>query len=284
MNDYSNKVMPTYALIIILGLVIFTSFFKFEFGNFDWPFFIVMICYAIFSTITEIFITNSIVSGQASVISARALVHKSLQRIDDNNKWEQYKKELVESQIVSNFYEAYLLYYFQDKYLIYKRTNAKLSESEFKKYYLDKTLSSKISKEKLSMRKKHLIKKLTNSQDDSSYVDEVYTKYKKNSYLGKSSSTIIKEFLSIVLQLVGLGCSIYSCIHFDTSNILSYKLILIVIVFLADVYFIYKQCKISINFEIELGKSYHEVSQMLLGEIECDNTKRIAYHVFNSIN
>lgn len=283
MSNESKKIMPIYTLIILFGLIIFTSFFKFEFGNFDWPFFIIMICYGVFSSIVEIFVTNSIVSGQSKVISARASVHKSLQRIDERNKWDQYKKELVESQVVSNFYEAYLLYYYIDKNLIYKRANAKLSEKDFKSHYLDKTLVSYIKNEKFSLRKKHLIRKLTESQDDSSYVDKVYVRYKKNHFLGKSSSKILAELVSIIIQLVGLALSIYSCVRFDTSKLLTFKLVIIAIFFVADIYFVYKQCKISISYEIEMADIYSNISQILLGEKESDNKNRMAYYLFDSI-
>lgn len=70
-KSMTKKNMSIYFLIILVDIIVLTSFVQFGFGSFDWPFFIIMMSYLVISSVLEIFITNAVVSINSDVCSAR---------------------------------------------------------------------------------------------------------------------------------------------------------------------------------------------------------------------
>lgn len=283
MENDLKRILSSFSLIFICALIFLTSFFNFSFKEFDWPFFILSICYLFFSTIIGIFAAKIIASGNKMVLASRTSLNKSLRKIDEGNKWDDYKKEFVQSHTVTNFYDAYVLYYFKNEDCAYRRKNAKLSEHDFKSKFLNKDLINELNGEKISIIKKIKIKQLVHDQDDCSHIDKTIIRYKKGDYLGKFSSQLIIELFSILMSLGSFVLSLLIGIRFDILSVLNIKLFLFVFLFIGDFYFIYKTTNAYIDYEVGMAKAYEDICEILINGKESDNKKRFAYHVFKEI-
>lgn len=228
----------TYLLIVFVGVFLTMNASEFAPSSFDWTFLIIFVLYLIISTILQILIVQAFVDKNRVVISSRLRMNDAYEKLEINHKWEEYRSlYLVRSQTISLF-EAYGYYAYIDESRNYKRDNVKLSVEQFRDLFLIKNLKEQLKSEKIKLKFRRKILKLQKLQDDTSGVDLARINYKRGNYIGSSYLNHYKTLFAIFAQIISLGIGIYSIFHFsfDINKSLVYKLSIILIIFIADIY------------------------------------------------
>ena len=277
-----KKNMSIYFLIILVGIIILTSFVQFSFGSFDWPFFIIMMVYLVISSVLELFITSAVVSINSEVCSARIRRNEAYKKIEAEEKWDDYKKAYIESHTITNFHRAYCCYAFTSDSYAFERKGAALSKADFKKAYLAKQLKEVTKGEKIGFIRKRKMFYYEKDQDDTSFIDKMHLKYLRGEFLGKSGKDYVKGIISALLELASIGTAVFSMIHFSFDSALSYKLLILIAIFAGDVFLTISNIKADIKYEIDIADNAEDVAKMLINNEKSGIENTLAYHEFHS--
>ena len=277
-----KKNMSIYFLIILVGIVILTSFVQFSFGSFDWPFFIIMMAYLVISSVLEYFITSALVSINSEVCSARIRRNEAYKKIDAEEKWDDYKKAYIEDHVITNFRRAYCCYAFTSDSYAFERKAVALSKADFKKAYLAKRLNDATKGEKISFIRKRKMLYYEKEQDDASFIDKIHLKYLRSEFLGKSAKDYVIGIISALSELVSTGTAVLSMVHFSFDSAFSYKLLILIAIFAGDVFLTISNIKTDIKYEIDIADNAEDVAKMLINNEKSGIENTLAYHEFHS--
>ncbi len=277
-----KKNMSIYFLIILIGIIILTSFVQFSFGSFDWPFFIIMMAYLVISSVLEYFITSAVVSINSEVCSARIRRNEAYKKIDAAEKWDDYKKAYIKDHVIANFRRAYCCYAFTSDSYAFERKAVALSKADFKKAYLAKQLKDATKGEKISFIRKRKMLYYERDQDDASFIDKMHLKYLRSEFLGKSGKDYVKGIISTLSELVSTGIAVFSMVHFSFDSALSYKLLILIAIFAGDVFLTISNIKTDIKYEIDLADNAEDIAKMLINNEKSGIENTLAYHEFHN--
>lgn len=274
--------MSIYFLIILVGIIVLTSFLQFVFGPFDWPFFVVMMLYTILSTVLEYFITNGFVSLNSEVCSARIRKNNAYTQMEKAQVWDKYKEVFIRDHTINNFHRAYCCYAFTSDTYSFERKDIKLTKTQFKQAYLSKNLKQATKGEKINIIRKRKMLYYEKDQDDTSFIDRMHLKFLRGEHLGKAPKEYAKTIVSLSLEVASFALAIVSMVHFSFNVTLSYKLLILIAFFAGDVFLTISNIRADIRYEIDIADNAENVAKMLINNESSGIEHTLAYHDFNN--
>lgn len=271
-----------YCLIVLFGIIIFLSFFQFNLGSFDWPFFAVMMVYLVISSVLEPYIVNAVISVNPAVCSARIRRNEVYTQIEKEQKWNDYKALCVEERTINNFHKAYCCYAFKSDSVCHERLGAVLSKSDFKRAYLAKRLKEMTKGEKISFVRRLKMLYFEKTQDSVSFIDKIHLKYLRGDFLGKTGKDYAKIIVSILLNAFSIILAICSVHHFSFDGVFTYKLLILIVMFAGDIFLIVSNVKEGIECEKDLAKNAEDIMKILFNNEKSGIENTLEYIEFQN--
>lgn len=259
MNDY-KKITLYWVLVICLGLSIVSSFGNFKFAEFDWKYLIVVFVYIVSSEIIFEFIDRVFVSTNVNVIQARKIKYKCYEIIDNNNSWEKLSLISLYEKIIVSCIDAYDI--FHSKFMKNNKNGYDNDSSfaVFRNKFIHKELDARYLKNNNNgFRERTKILRLQKNQNEESYWEKEYLKYKTGGLMPSSLNKYLYNTASILLSIVPLCITIIVTINIVPTETFAFRLILLGIIFIADIVSLIIRIKADVKYEVTSVEDYNRI-------------------------
>ena len=221
-------------------------------------------------------IMEALLSSNGKVAQARMKTQIALEEIDTHNMWDTLNKQYKESHTLSCFINSWRQYAFTSNSLASLRSDAKLTESNFKKAFLSQDLRQSTRNERMKLVRRNAMLKFEKDQSNTYGYVFLYNHFKSGSIVLNKTSKILYSLLSLLLSIGSLVASIIASLQISLDVNLWYRLSFLVSFFIADIIYLISTYKKEVKFEENYSKSIVNVGNLLF-----ERTKEDSEFIYN---